>query len=100
MDRPLELGAVLEDRGAGPEVAVRKGTATVTMIAGMLLGFGMSFLARPQVVEARVSNCNVPKTVGTLKTARADGWLFFEDSAGVVRAVDTACQVKLTIGRD
>jgi hypothetical protein len=79
---------------------VRKGTAPIMMIAGMLLGFGMAFLARPQVVEARASSCNVPKTVGTLRTARDDGWLFFEDSAGVVRAVDTDCQVKLTIGRD
>jgi hypothetical protein len=29
---------------------MRKGTALITMIAGMLLGFGMAFLARPQVV--------------------------------------------------
>jgi len=79
---------------------MRKVTALITMIAGISLGFGMAFLARPQVVEARASSCNVPKTIGTLRTARADGWLFFEDSGGVVRAVDTACQVKLTINRD
>jgi hypothetical protein len=79
---------------------MRKVTAPITMIAGISLGFGMAFLARPQVVEARAGSCNVPKTIGTLRTARADGWLFFEDSGGVVRAVDTTCQVKLTIGRD
>jgi hypothetical protein len=79
---------------------MRKWAALVTMIGGISLGFGMAFLARPQVVEARASSCNVPKTVGTLRTARADGWLFFEDSDGVVRAVDTACQVKLTISRE
>jgi hypothetical protein len=78
---------------------MRKGTA-LTMIAGMLLGFGMAFLARPQVVEARANSCNVPKTFGTLRTAREDGWLFFEDGAGVVRAVDTVCEVKVTIGRE
>lgn len=79
---------------------MRKRTALVTMITGMLLGLGTAFMARPQVVEAHASSCNVPKTLGTLRTARADGWLFFEDSAGVVRAVDTRCQVKLTIGRE
>ena len=79
---------------------MRKVTALITMIAGVSLGFGMAFLARPQVVEAGASSCNVPKTIGTLRTARADGWLFFEDSGGVVRAVDSACQVKLTINRD
>jgi hypothetical protein len=70
------------------------------MIAGTLLGFGLAFLVRPQVVEARASSCNVPKTFGTLRAARDDGWLFFEDSAGVVRAVDTVCQVKVTIARE
>ena len=79
---------------------MRKVTALITMIAGIALGFGMAFLARPQVVEAGANGCNVPKTVGTLRSVRADGWLFFEDSGGVVRAVDTACQVKLTISRD
>ena len=79
---------------------MRKVTALITMIAGVSLGLGMAFLARPQPVEARAIGCNVPKAVGTLRTARADGWLFFEDSGGVVRAVDTACQVKLTISRD
>ena len=79
---------------------MRKGTALITMIAGMLLGFGLAFLVRPQVVEARASSCSVPKTFGTLRTARDDGWLFFEDSAGVVRAVDTVCQVKVTIARE
>jgi len=79
---------------------MRKVTALNTITAGISLGFGMAFLAKPQVVEARASSCNVPKTVGTLRTARADGWLFFEDSGGVVRAVDTTCQVKLTISRD
>ena len=78
---------------------MRKGTALVTMIAGMLLGYGMALLARPQVVEASAGTCNVPKSFGMLRTARDDGWLYFEDTAGVVRAVDTACQVKLTIGR-
>ena len=78
---------------------MRKWTA-LTMIAGMLLGFGVAFLARPQVVEARAKSCNVPKAFGTLRTARADGWLFFEDGAGVVRAVDAVCEVKVTIGRE
>ena len=79
---------------------MRKVAAPITMIAGIALGFGMAFLARPQVVEARASSCSVPKTLGTLRTARADGWLFFEDRDGVVRAVDAACQVKLTISRE
>jgi len=79
---------------------MRKRTALVTTLAGMLLGYGAGALLRPQVVEAHGSNCNVPKTIGTLKTARADGWLFFEDSEGVVRGVDTRCQVKITIGRE
>jgi hypothetical protein len=81
---------------------MRKGAPLITMIVGMLLGFGMALLARPQVVEARTwpSGCTVPKSVGTLRTARSDGWLFFEDSAGVVRGVDNACNVKLTISRE
>jgi len=79
---------------------MRKVTAPIAMIAGISLGFGIAFLARPQVVEARANTCNVPKTIGTLRSARADGWMFFEDSGGVVRAVDAACQVKLTISRD
>lgn len=79
---------------------MRKPTALITLMAGMLLGYGMASLARPPLVEANAYSCNVPKTIGTLRTARDDGWMFFEDGAGVVRAVDTRCQVKLTIGRD
>jgi hypothetical protein len=78
---------------------MRNGTALGTMIGGMFLGFGIGFLAKPQVVEARSASCNVPTSLGTLRTARDDGWLFFEDSAGVVRAVGTDCRVRLTIGR-
>ena len=79
---------------------MRKGMTPMIVIAGTLLGSAMTLLLRPQLVEADVSNCSVPKTYGALRTARADGWLFFEDSAGVIRAVDTACHVKITLNRD
>jgi hypothetical protein len=79
---------------------MRKGRTLISVIAGMLLGFAMTLPLRPPLVEAHAGNCSVPKTFGALRTARADGWLFFEDSTGVVRAVDTACQVKLTINRE
>ena len=72
------------------------------MIAGMGVGYAVASMARPQPVEARTwpTKCSVPKAAGTLKTAREDGWLFFEDSAGVVRAVDTDCKVRITIDRE
>jgi hypothetical protein len=81
---------------------MRKYSVLIGMIAGVWLGYVLAFLVRPQPVEAREwpTTCSVPKSAGTLKTARADGWLFFEDSTGVIRAVDTVCKVKLTINRE
>ena len=72
------------------------------MMAGLCLGYLIASLVRPPLVEVHAStrSCSVPKTAGTLITARDDGWLFFEDSAGVIRAVDTDCKVKITINRD
>src|SRR6185503_13172404 len=69
--RSAQLGAGSRHRGL-VEVAMRKVTAPIAMIAGISLGFGIAFLARPQVVEARANTCNVPKTIGTLRSARAD----------------------------
>jgi hypothetical protein len=81
---------------------MRKDAVLIGVVVGVSLGYILASAVGPRQVEARAwpTNCSVPKTAGTLKTARADGWLFFEDSAGVVRAVDTACQVKFTVNRD
>jgi hypothetical protein len=83
-------------------IAMLRNAVLIAMIAGVWLGYVLASAVRPQQVEARTwpTSCSVPKAVGTLKTARADGWLFFEDSAGVVRAVDTDCKVKLTVNRE
>ena len=81
---------------------MRKNAVLIGVVAGVLLGYVLASAVRPPQVEARSwpTTCSVPKTAGTLKTARADGWLFFEDGAGVVRAVDTDCKVKLTVSRE
>jgi hypothetical protein len=81
---------------------MRKNSVLIGMVAGVWLGYVLASVVRPQHVEARTwpASCSVPKAVGTLKTARADGWLFFEDSAGVIRAVDTVCKVKFTVNRE
>ena len=81
---------------------MRKNAVLIGMVAGVGIGYVMASALRPQQVEARTgpASCSVPKAAGTLRTARADGWLFFEDGGGVVRAVDTECKVKLTVNRE
>ena len=80
---------------------MRRKALLIGMVAGVSLGFVLSSAVRPRQVEASPwpTTCSVPRTAGTLKAVRADGWLFFEDSAGVVRAVDTVCKVKWTVDR-
>lgn len=81
---------------------MRKNAVLIGMIAGVGVGYALASVVRPQPVEARSwpSGCSVPKSAGALKTARDDGWLFFEDGAGVVRAVDTDCKVRFTVNRE
>ena len=81
---------------------MRRNAVLIGMIAGVGIGYVAASMARPQRVEARSwpTTCSVPKAAGTLKTARDDGWLFFEDNAGVVRAVDNDCKVRITIARE
>ena len=81
---------------------MRKNAVLIGTIVGVCLGYALAAMVRPQQVEAgsRASSCSVPKSAGALKTARDDGWLFFEDDAGVVRAVDNDCKVRFTINRE
>jgi hypothetical protein len=81
---------------------MRKSTLLVTMTTGMALGYVAASVVRPQLVEARTwpTVCSVSKSTGTLRTARGDGWLFFEDSAGVIRGVDTDCKVRIIVNRE
>ena len=55
---------------------------------------GGQILPPPVVVKT----CNVSPAFGTLK-AVWDDWLLFEDSAGTLRSIDSACEVRHTIRR-
>jgi hypothetical protein len=52
---------------------MRKNAVLIGMVGGVFLGYVLASVVRPQQVEARAwpTGCSVPKTAGTLKTARA-----------------------------